>query len=70
MSPKGARQTVCAATSTRTTVLLLKQLLSACRPTAAELLKHPFFKKAKDKEFLKETLLPMIPDLKLRAKKV
>ena len=27
------------------------------RPTATELLKHPFFKKGKDKAFLKEALL-------------
>ena len=40
------------------------------RPTASELLKHPFFKKTKDKEFLKEILIPLSPDIKLRGKSV
>jgi serine/threonine protein kinase len=33
------------------------------RPSATELLKHPFFKKAKDKKYLKETLLDHGPGM-------
>lgn len=40
------------------------------RPTASELIKNPFFKKAKDKAYLKENLVSIMPDLKSRAKKV
>jgi len=40
------------------------------RPDASELLKHPFFKKAKGKDFLKETLLPLAPPLGERSQKV
>lgn len=39
------------------------------RPTASELLKHPFFKKAKDKKYLTATLLPTGPSLKTRVNK-
>ena len=39
------------------------------RPTASELLKHPFFKKAKDVEFLRENLVPLAPSLSSRLKK-
>lgn len=40
------------------------------RPSATELLKHPFFKKAKNKEFIKEVVLGDAPSLAARAKKV
>ncbi|XP_065560895.1 serine/threonine-protein kinase OSR1-like isoform X2 [Artemia franciscana] len=39
------------------------------RPTATELLKHPFFKKARDKKFLQETLLSNSPGLESRSQK-
>lgn len=39
------------------------------RPTASELLKHPFFKKAKDKKFLVTTLLSTGPSMKTRVNK-
>ncbi|XP_065164704.1 serine/threonine-protein kinase OSR1 isoform X2 [Atheta coriaria] len=39
------------------------------RPTAAELLKHPFFKKSKDKKFLQTTLVPTGPSLETRVQK-
>ncbi len=39
------------------------------RPTASELLKHPFFKKAKDKKYLAATLLPTGPSMKTRVNK-
>jgi serine/threonine-protein kinase OSR1/STK39 len=39
------------------------------RPTASELLKHPFFKKSKDKKYLAATLLPTGPSLKTRVNK-
>jgi serine/threonine-protein kinase OSR1/STK39 len=41
----------------------------AKRPTASELLKHPFFKKAKDKKYLTQTLLAIGPSLKMRVSK-
>ena len=41
-----------------------------CRPSASELLKHPFIKKAKNKEFLKDVVLGDAPSLTSRAKKV
>lgn len=40
------------------------------RPTAAELLKHPFFKKAKDKKYLQQTLVAIGPSLETRVQKV
>lgn len=40
------------------------------RPTATELLKHPFFKKAKDKTYLTETLLAIGPSIETRINKV
>ncbi|XP_030762989.1 serine/threonine-protein kinase OSR1-like isoform X3 [Sitophilus oryzae] len=40
---------------------------AAKRPTAAELLKHPFFKKAKDKKYLQQTLIAIGPSLETRA---
>ena len=39
------------------------------RPPAGELLKHPFLKKARDMEFLKENLVPLAPSLSSRLKK-
>ncbi|XP_014231043.1 serine/threonine-protein kinase OSR1 [Trichogramma pretiosum] len=39
------------------------------RPTATELLKHPFFKKAKDKKFLQQTLVATGPSLETRVQK-
>lgn len=39
------------------------------RPTANELLKHPFFKKAKDKKYLMQTLLSTGPSMKTRVNK-
>lgn len=39
------------------------------RPTAAELLKHPFFKKAKDKRYLQQTLVAIGPSLETRVQK-
>lgn len=41
----------------------------AKRPTASELLKHPFFKKAKDKKYLTQNLLPTGPSMKTRVNK-
>lgn len=40
------------------------------RPTANELLKHPFFKKAKDKKYLQQTLVAIGPSLETRVQKV
>lgn len=40
------------------------------RPSATELLRHPFFKKAKDKKYLTQTLLLCTPDMNLRAQKL
>ncbi|XP_077513807.1 oxidative stress responsive kinase frayed isoform X10 [Amblyomma americanum] len=39
------------------------------RPTATELLKHQFFKKAKDKKYLMQTLLTCAPTIEARAQK-
>ncbi|CAH1369538.1 hypothetical protein MTP99_010948 [Tenebrio molitor] len=39
------------------------------RPTASELLKHPFFKKAKDKKYLQQTLVAIGPSLETRVQK-
>ena len=40
------------------------------RPSASELLKLPFFKKAKNKEFIKEVVLQRAPSLQSRARQV
>lgn len=40
------------------------------RPSASELLKHPFFKKAKDKKYLQQTLVAIGPSLETRIQKV
>ncbi|KAK0166861.1 hypothetical protein PV327_004336 [Microctonus hyperodae] len=39
------------------------------RPSATELLKHPFFKKAKDKKYLQQTLVAIGPSLETRVQK-
>lgn len=39
------------------------------RPTATDLLKHQFFRKAKDKKYLIQTLLSCAPSIEERAKK-
>lgn len=39
------------------------------RPTASELLKHPFIKKAKDRRYLMQTLLPNTPTLAERSRR-
>ncbi|XP_045458619.1 serine/threonine-protein kinase OSR1-like [Melitaea cinxia] len=39
------------------------------RPTATELLKHPFFKKAKDKKYLTQTLVAIGPSMETRVHK-
>jgi serine/threonine protein kinase len=41
----------------------------AKRPTASELLKHPFIKKAKDRRYLMQTLLPNTPSFAERSKR-
>lgn len=40
------------------------------RPTATELLKHQFFKKAKDKKYLTQTLVAIGPSMETRVHKV
>lgn len=39
------------------------------RPTASELLKHPFFKKSKDRKYLTQTLLASGPSMETRVSK-
>ncbi|XP_067006216.2 serine/threonine-protein kinase OSR1 isoform X3 [Anabrus simplex] len=39
------------------------------RPSATELLKHPFFKKAKDRRYLQQTLVAIGPSLETRVQK-
>lgn len=41
----------------------------AKRPTASELLKHPFIKKAKDRRYLLQTLLPNTPSFAERSRR-
>lgn len=40
------------------------------RPSASELLKHPFFKRAKDKKYLHQNLVVNGPSLETRVQKV
>ncbi|GFW50522.1 hypothetical protein TNCV_2888251 [Trichonephila clavipes] len=40
------------------------------RPSASELLKHPFFKKAKDRKYLVQMLVSCAPSLETRAQKL
>ncbi|CAH2228350.1 jg22849, partial [Pararge aegeria aegeria] len=40
------------------------------RPSATELLKHPFFKKAKDRKYLTQTLVAIGPSMETRVHKV
>ncbi|XP_032228500.2 STE20/SPS1-related proline-alanine-rich protein kinase isoform X1 [Nematostella vectensis] len=56
---------------------VFKKMVSLClqkepanRPDANELLKNPFFKKAKGKDYLSEALVPLMPPLGERSQKV
>ncbi|XP_031564666.1 serine/threonine-protein kinase OSR1-like [Actinia tenebrosa] len=56
---------------------VFKKMIACClnkdpaqRPDASELLKNPFFKKAKDAEFLKSNLLKFVKPLSQRSQKV
>ncbi|XP_054717107.1 LOW QUALITY PROTEIN: serine/threonine-protein kinase OSR1-like [Uloborus diversus] len=55
----------------------IRKMISDClqkdptkRPTASELLKHPFFKKSKDRKYLMQILVSAAPSLEARAQKL
>ena len=48
----------------------VKYLYGVFRPTATELLKHPFFKKAREKDFLVHAIIEKGPTFASRAKRV
>lgn len=51
-------------------IFSIKKNFFLYRPTATELLKHPIFKKAKDKKYLQSTLIAIGPSLETRVQKV
>jgi hypothetical protein len=63
----------CTGTTAEHSVCFDSEFLNAWlhfRPTATELLKHPFFKKAKDRKYLQQTLVAIGPSLETRVQKV
>lgn len=52
------------------TILHLYNIDIFFRPSATELIKHPFFKKAKDRKYLQQTLVSIGPSLETRVQKV